>query len=75
MFMLLMAVVIGYYIKRDLIPLIKEKRPLVTIVFIAMVILVLAASILLTLDVRIPSPAGPIKRLVSAIWNIESYVF
>lgn len=75
MFLLLMAVVIGYYIKRDLVPLIKEKRTLVAVVFIAMVVLVFTISILLTLDVIIPSPAGPIKRIVYAIWNIELDVF
>jgi len=70
-FLLELTVIIIYYIARDLVPIIKEKKRLVAGTFIALIMLVYISSILITFEVTIPSPSQPLKKLVSAIWNLQ----
>ncbi|OPX44223.1 hypothetical protein CLHUN_17770 [Ruminiclostridium hungatei] len=70
-FLLELTGIIIYYIVRDLVPIIKEKKRLAAGAFISLIILVYTASILISLEVVIPSPSQPLKKVVATIWHLQ----
>ncbi len=70
-FLLELTAIIIFYIVKDLVPIIKEKKPLAAGVFVVLILLVYTISVLVTFEVTIPSLSQPLKTVVSTIWNLH----
>jgi hypothetical protein len=55
----------------DFIPLLKKKNGKVILIYLPIFLLTLAMNILYGLGFDIPSPADPIKNLVSSIFGLK----
>lgn len=64
------TIVCTVFIWLDLIPVFREKKWRECWVYIVIIALVYVSTLLIASGVKIPSPAGPIKKIVSAIWGI-----
>ncbi len=68
----LCSVIFMFFIFFDLLPLLSEKLWKEFWIYSALISSSYVIHILLALDYRLPSPAVPIKRLVQAIFGIQS---
>lgn len=58
-----------YYVMVDLIPVYQGKQWLLFWTYSALMALVYVVSLLVALDVKVPSPAIPLKKMVFSIWG------
>lgn len=63
--------VYSLYILFDLVPLYINKQLKLFWVYSILLIIALSITILVGLEVKIPSPAEPLKRMVVAIWGLK----
>lgn len=59
-----------FFVLVDLVPMYQKKQWWVFWVYSIMIALTYILTILIALDVKIPSPANPLKKAVTAIWGI-----
>lgn len=65
--LLLCTLVYVFFILVDVIPIVKNQRWKVLTVYTIFFIMAYTFSVLTELGVKIPSPAGPLKQIVTAI--------
>lgn len=58
-----------FFILIDLVPIYQKKQWLLLWVYSAMILFVYLINILIAAGIRIPSPAAPLKKIVTAIWG------
>lgn len=54
----------------DLIPLYKERQWMSLWVYTTMLVLIFLIAVLMVLDIKIPSPSGPLKKIITTIWGL-----
>lgn len=60
----------AYYVSSDLIPIYQEKQWKTFWIYSAMITLALFFTILVAMDVPIPSPSIPIKKIIYSIFGL-----
>lgn len=58
-----------YYILVDLVPIYQSKQRLLFWIYSTIMVLVYVVSVLIAFDVKVPSPALPLKKMVFSIWG------
>jgi hypothetical protein len=59
-----------FFIMVDLVPIYQKKQWWVFGVYSTMLVFIYILTILIALNVNIPSPANPLKKIVSVIWGL-----
>jgi hypothetical protein len=67
-FVLTVFIVI-FFVIADLVPVYKGKQYGTLCIYLAMMVSVVVISFLLAIDIKVPSPAVPLKQLVDLIWG------
>ncbi len=60
-----------FFVFIELVPLYQEQQWMSFWVYTILLIVVFFLAILIDMKVEIPSPADPIKKLISAIWGLK----
>lgn len=68
---LLLLLIIAAFAFHDLVPIYKDKNWKVFWPYVAVIAFHLFVTILIRLNVDIPSPAGPLKKLVTIIFGLH----
>ncbi|MCX7773966.1 MAG: hypothetical protein N2376_12730 [Clostridia bacterium] len=67
----MMSMVVAVFILIDLFPMAKEKAWKEFALYLGLMAAVLVLGALVALDVKLPSPAEPLKKAVSFIWGLK----
>lgn len=59
-----------FFIFVDLIPIYKSKNHKLFLVYATMLVISYTIRVLISIDIKIPSPANPIKKAVISIFNL-----
>ena len=68
---LLLLLIVTVFGLHDLVPIFRDKNWRVFWPYITVIVFHLFVTVLIRLNVEIPSPAGPLKRLVSVIFGLN----
>lgn len=69
-FILLITLIIILFILIDLVPVAKEKQWLIFWVYTSLIVLVYVSALLIELEIKIPSPAVPLKKIIETILGL-----
>ncbi len=69
-FIIVITFIIILFILIDLIPVYKEKQWLIFWAYTLLTLSVFISTLLIELDVKMPTPAPLIKKVVTAIWGL-----
>lgn len=69
-FIIVITFIIILFILIDLIPVYKEKQWLIFWAYTLLTLVVFISALLIELDVKMPTPAPLIKKVVTAIWGL-----
>jgi hypothetical protein len=62
--------VVIFFILIDLVPIYKEKRWKIFWIYIVFLTISCTMQILSIFNINVPSPAGPLKKMVKYIWRL-----
>ncbi|PYG87774.1 hypothetical protein LY28_01794 [Ruminiclostridium sufflavum DSM 19573] len=68
----LCSLTIFLFVLFDLIPLYRKKKRKAFWIYIILIFFAYTSHVLYILDIKIPSPATPIKKLVIYIWGLQN---
>ncbi len=67
----LCTAIVSLFIIFDLVPIFEKRKDLkIFWLYLIMILTAYTVHVLSTLGVEIPSPAGPLKKIVSYIWGL-----
>lgn len=67
---LVTILVLIIFIVIDLVPLYREKQWMSFWLYTVMTIIILILSTMMAFNIKIPSPSGPLKKIITAIWRL-----
>lgn len=70
-FFSVMTFVSIFFILADLVPIYQRKQWGLFWIYLSAILLVQVLVLLIDFNVKIPSPAVPLEKMVSAIWGIQ----
>lgn len=69
-FLIALTFIIILFIFIDLVPVFKEKQWLIFWIYTLLTLVVFVSALLIELDVKMPTPAPLMKKVVTAIWGL-----